>query len=194
MARTSEFDREEVLTNAMKTFWEVGYNKTSIPQLTKATHLQPGSIYAAFKSKEGLFQATLEHYSQRGLKKIHTLITQAPTPLQGIKCFLESIVEEMANDQLPPGCFLVNSLLELAPQNKAVQAQISTHLATVESELFSALKAAHVSGELAPEKAPVALAKFLMLNIWGLRVMAKTNPDKESLKAVLAQLLLSLES
>lgn len=194
MARTSEFDRETVLTAAMKIFWEVGYNKTSIPQLTQATHLQPGSIYAAFKSKEGLFQATLEHYSQMGLRKIHALITQGDTPLQGVKIFLESIVSDMGKNKTPSGCFLVNSLLELAPQNKVVQKQVTKHLEDVEKELLTALKQAQSSGELANDKDPTAVAKFLMLNIWGLRVMAKINPSKKSLKMVLEQMYLSLEN
>jgi TetR/AcrR family transcriptional repressor of nem operon len=44
-------------------------------------------------------------------------------------------------------------------------------------------------GELSADKNPADLAKFLMVNIWGLRVMAKTNPDAQSADIVLKQIL-----
>ncbi|KAG1663443.1 Sulfate adenylyltransferase subunit 2 [Nymphon striatum] len=73
MARTVEFDRNEVLENAMNTFWQNGYSMTSIPNLVKSTKLNPGSIYAAFKSKEGLFLETLEFYGKRSSEAIHIM-------------------------------------------------------------------------------------------------------------------------
>ena len=62
MARTIEFDRNEVLENAMNTFWKNGYSMTSVPDLVSATKLNPGSIYSSFKSKEGLFLETLKSH------------------------------------------------------------------------------------------------------------------------------------
>jgi len=194
MARTIEYDREDVLKNAMETFWEKGYSNTSIPNLVKATRLQPGSIYAAFKSKEGMFQAALEYYSQCGLKKIRKSIEQASTPLEGVKSVLEDVIEEILDDRQQRGCFLVNSLLEMAPSNKNVQKQINNYLAIVENQLFIALKSAHDLGELSQNKNPKALAKFLMVNIWGLRVLSKTDADENNMKEILAQLLLCLKA
>jgi len=55
MARPIEFDREEVLQKAIGVFWQKGYSATSIKNLVEATGLQPGSIYAAFGDKRGLF-------------------------------------------------------------------------------------------------------------------------------------------
>ena len=49
-------------------------------------------------------------------------------------------------------------------------------------------------GEISIENNPEALAKFLMVNIWGLRVLAKTNPNPKSADIVLTQILEALKS
>ena len=41
MARSVEFNRNEVLENAMETFWRRGYSMTSIPNLVEATKPNP---------------------------------------------------------------------------------------------------------------------------------------------------------
>ena len=63
MARPVSFDREQVLERATAVFWERGFCETSMSQLVDATRLQPGSLYAAFRSKEGLFLEALDHYA-----------------------------------------------------------------------------------------------------------------------------------
>ena len=61
MARPVSFDREEVLAQATAVFWAHGYGDTSISRLVEATHLQPGSLYAAFES--GRLFSPPDHYA-----------------------------------------------------------------------------------------------------------------------------------
>lgn len=194
MARTAEFNREEVLQKAMDTFWEGGYCKSSMSRLVSATHLQPGSIYAAFNSKEGLFLAALEYYGQQSVEKLQNCLNQANTSLNGVKKFIEMIGEGILSRKQQPGCFLVNTVLEISPGKTAINQEVNKHLKAIESHLFSALVSAHEAGELPPNKDPKVLAKYLMTNIWGLQVLAKTNPDKASVRAILDQILASLQT
>ncbi|MGR9101283.1 MAG: TetR/AcrR family transcriptional regulator, partial [Gammaproteobacteria bacterium] len=57
MARPIEFDRNHVLKQAIRVFWLKGYHAASVKNLTDATGLLPGSLYAAFGDKRGLFLA-----------------------------------------------------------------------------------------------------------------------------------------
>jgi AcrR family transcriptional regulator len=59
MARKPEFDRGDVVRRAMEVFWRSGYEGASMKLLGEAMGLAPGSIYAAFGSKEGLFHEAL---------------------------------------------------------------------------------------------------------------------------------------
>ena len=193
MARSIEFDREQVLESAVETFWRDGYCQTNIPSLTKATRLQPGSLYAAFESKEGLLLAALEHYSRSRLQQIEDCLGQAATPLAGIKTFLTQVTNEVTQDHSRRGCFLVNTLLEMSARNETIQEHTTKYLSEVEEKIMMALRSARDEGELAADKNPDVLAQFLMVNIWGLRVLSKTRPDKTKTKQVLEQLLACLE-
>ena len=191
MARNVEFNRNEVLENAMETFWRRGYSMTSIPNLVEATKLNPGSIYAAFNSKEGLFLETLNIYGQRSLNTLQQTIAEADSPLTGIKNFFTALASKCTDDE-PRGCLLVNTLLELSSHNPTIQAQANKHLKAIEAELYNALKEAQKTGELPKSADPKALSKYLMVNIWGLRVLAKTKPNMQDTKLVLEQILASL--
>ncbi len=193
MARTIEFDRNDVLENAMNTFWQNGYSMTSIPDLVNATKLNPGSIYSAFKSKEGLFLETLEFYGQRSVKNLKKFMEDSGSPLMGIETFLTAIVDKSKNKD-KRGCLIVNTILEMNSHNAKVQAKANIQLQAVEDELIKSLHQAQAMGEISTENNPEALAKFLMVSIWGLRVLAKTNPDPKSADIVLKQILVSLNS
>ncbi|GAA0397016.1 TetR/AcrR family transcriptional regulator [Cocleimonas flava] len=191
MARTIEFDRNEVLENAMNTFWNNGYSMTSIPNLVDSTKLNPGSIYSAFKSKEGLFLETLEFYGLNSVSQLKQYFDDSSSPLSAIEAFLKGIVDKCKSTD-KRGCLIVNSILEMASHNDAVQAKANLQLQAVEDELVKGLQQAQAMGELSADKNPADLAKFLMVNIWGLRVMAKTNPDAQSADIVLKQILEAL--
>ena len=173
MARTIEFNRDDVLHSAMTIFWQKGYSLTSIPNLVTATKLNPGSIYAAFDSKEGLFLETLEFYGSRSLATLQQFISDADSPLIGIRNFFDALINK-PQEESKKGCLLVNTILEMSSHNATIQAQANKQLKAVETDLFDALTKAQNLGELTDQADLKSLAKYLMVNIWGLRVMAKT--------------------
>ncbi|RUM34849.1 MAG: hypothetical protein DSY50_05800 [Desulfobulbus sp.] len=193
MARTVSFDRKEVLQKAMDVFWQEGYCKCSIASLVKATGLQPGSLYAAFASKEGLFLATLEYYGQQNIQKLQDCLETADSPLAGIKTFFGIIADVLMDEQEQRGCFLVNTVLELSPENGRINKAVKTHFKKMEAVIRRSLDNARKAGELASGKSPEILARYLMVNLWGLQVFAKTHPDREIIGGVIEQILAGLE-
>ncbi|MCP3665259.1 MAG: TetR/AcrR family transcriptional regulator [Gammaproteobacteria bacterium] len=188
MPRPAQFDRETVLDQATNAFWQNGYCNTSLSRLVEVTQLKPGSIYAAFDSKEGLFLAAIDHYGQHSLNQIKETLSSAESPLQGIKNFLGEL--RIANNN---GCFLVNTILELSPHNSTVAQRVDHYLDRVEQTLGKGLEAAQQAGELTPERDPRSLAQFLMVNIWGIRVLARKGAEKNQADIIVDQLLLMLD-
>ena len=161
----------------MQTFWENGYCATSISRLVEATHLKPGSLYAAFDSKEGLFLAALDRYAQQSVERLEQALGEARGPLQGIEGFLRGLIAAQYATVPPRGCLLVNTALELGRHNAGIRERVASHLAGIETRLRQALEEAESQGGLAADASPGALAKLLMTTIWGLRVMAGTGAD-----------------
>lgn len=62
MGRVQQFDTDTVVRAARETFWASGYEATSLPDLERATGLSRSSIYHAFGSKRGLFDAVVDSY------------------------------------------------------------------------------------------------------------------------------------
>ncbi|UXA13491.1 TetR/AcrR family transcriptional regulator [Mycobacterium sp. SMC-8] len=67
VGRPREFEPEHVEREAMKLFWERGFDGVSISDVTAATGVHRRSIYAEFGSKEKLFErATLRYLAGPG--------------------------------------------------------------------------------------------------------------------------------
>ncbi|MEC4506357.1 TetR/AcrR family transcriptional regulator [Klebsiella pneumoniae] len=63
MARPTLHDKSETLGRAIHVFWRKGFSNTSIKDLEMALDMRPGSIYASFDSKAGLFTQALSVYA-----------------------------------------------------------------------------------------------------------------------------------
>jgi len=59
MARPKEFDREEVLQKALYTFWEKGYDATTLPDLLESMGVNRSSFYNTFGDKQTLFREVM---------------------------------------------------------------------------------------------------------------------------------------
>lgn len=56
----AEFRRGEILTAAQKVFAGKGYEATRMEEIAKAARLAKGTLYRYFKSKEAVYQATVQ--------------------------------------------------------------------------------------------------------------------------------------
>jgi len=56
------FDRAAALREAMKLFWERGYEGTSFSDLIAAMGISPSTFYNSFGSKAQLFEEAAQHY------------------------------------------------------------------------------------------------------------------------------------
>ncbi len=163
MAR-AQFDREQVLGEATRLFWQQGFNGASMQQVVKATGLNPGSLYLAFGNKERLFEETLGHYAQQSKDTIRQTLESAPSVGTGIcQILLQKVEESQQRDYC--SCFLIKSQLELAALgNDSLRPIITTYLAQIEELYASYLRREH------PPKLASEYASSLMMQLFGLGI------------------------
>lgn len=187
MARTASYDRDAALEAAMRLFWAQGYHATSLKDLEAALEMRPGSIYAAFQSKEALFREALDRYAARMQAEMTSRAAAGPSPLAALQAHLAGLAELSPADRPSTACMLVKSLLEF-PQDGALRDFISGHLDRIEAAIGTVLEAARAAGEL-PEGADAArLARRVQTYIFGLKVQAQRERDPERMRALCADL------
>ncbi|MDD5277135.1 MAG: TetR/AcrR family transcriptional regulator [Methylovulum sp.] len=192
MARPIEFDREAVLQKATGVFWQKGYSAASIKNLVEATGLQPGSLYAAFGDKRGLFLAAMDSYFEDMKRLIFSLLHTDQVAIVRIETFFNRLVNDSMADEHRKGCFLVNTLLEIPVHDQEINSRLQTMFGQVENEFRDVLKEHIASGEFDGKQSPEELARFLVAGIYGLRVFNKTQPDIFALKSIVDNLLFVL--
>jgi len=178
----------------MSVFWEQGYGKTSIGDLVDATGLQPGSLYAAFGNKKGLFLEVIEQYNQQFIAKIREMHEQPGSAIDKIAVLLQQIVEEQASGHDQRGCLTVNAMLEMSQHDSEIGDHLCGYSRYLSTAFESVISDAQDQGQVAANRDSVALAEFLMNNIWGLRVMCKSRPSRESLQGVVDGVMAALRN
>lgn len=192
MARPAEFVRQDVLEKAMEVFWRTGFTGTSVTDLVKATSLKPGSLYGAFQSKRGLFMEVIDTYAQNSLNRVSTCLLNNDSPIAAIQAFFHRFSQDIAMDEIGRGCLMVNTMLELATEDDEIRERITNYLSQIETMFAQTLTRAQEKGELDAKASPEALAKYLMANIWGMRVMSSTRPDSSVYSAIVDNVLNAL--
>ncbi|NEO83745.1 MAG: TetR/AcrR family transcriptional regulator [Spirulina sp. SIO3F2] len=185
MARQKEFDRQVVLEKAMETFWQQGYEGTSVQDLLKAMGLNRGSLYDTFGDKRSLFLEAIAHYENKVVQKA---IAKLEAPNAGkavIIAHFQGLVERLAgSDRAQWGCFMTNVAVELCNHDSEAAKRIKESMQRFEQAFIHALTNAQGQGDLSPEADVEALACFLTCLMQGLRVVTKLERDRTTLEKI----------
>ncbi|WP_262691932.1 TetR/AcrR family transcriptional regulator [Kordiimonas aestuarii] len=176
MARPSKYDRDKVATAIMNTFWEHGYEATSLDRLEKATGLKRTSLYNAFGDKQAMFKAALDRYNNTVGTPLVAMLEQGD-PRAGIEAFFNAQYDMLSDVLSPPGCLATGSTNELGYRCDAlgalVQTKTTAHAAAL-AEVFSGWQHA---GKIDPEADPAALAALLLALSNGISTLSRTGAD-----------------
>lgn len=94
----------------MHLFWEHGFASTSLALLKDAMGgISSPSFYAAFGSKEALFEEVLERYLETHGTVTAVLHDPAMAPRDAVEAALEGSARMQTDPSHPPGCLLVVS-------------------------------------------------------------------------------------
>jgi TetR/AcrR family transcriptional repressor of nem operon len=193
MARTKDFDENEVLKKAVCLFWDKGYNGTSMQELVDGLGISRSSLYDTFGDKHQLYLKALEAYQQGYGTEMCTLIREAPSAKAAVKGILELVVSELLGDKQRKGCFMVNAGIELGAHDTEVSALICQNERQLEDTFLEVIHRGQESGELDQKKDPQALARFLGNTVKGLQVSVKSTTEPTFFEDVIQTALITLD-
>jgi len=178
MARTKDFDENEVLNKAIGIFWHKGYNGTSMQDLVDGLGISRSSLYDTYGDKHTLFIKALESYQGINSDKICNIMNSSASAKEVIKNLLEFITNGLLKDRDQKGCFMVNAEVEVAPHDQEVSEMICKNDQQIEETFYKAIKKGQDTGEISPLRDARALARFISNNVKGLQVTAKSTTER----------------
>jgi TetR/AcrR family transcriptional regulator, transcriptional repressor for nem operon len=183
MPRPKEFNPDDALEKAMHVFWHKGYEATSMEDLLTAMNLNRGSLYDTFGDKRELFLKAMDRYCMNGdIGRRLSILNQPGPALPLIHQFIGAMLEFGLSDPQRRGCLITNTVMELAPHEKDIALKVAGRLQMAEEAFFKLLTRAKQEGELAHDKDPRALARFLTTMMQGTIVMIKAGASADVVK------------
>ena len=184
MARVKQFDQEEVLEKAMNLFWKKGFHATSMQDLVDKLGINRASIYATFNNKNELFQKALALYQEQNSKRKAAFLYQYVNVRQGLYFLFESEVSNSLLGKSRTGCFLVNSIAELANADEKLNQIMDQYKAGFEQVYFNYLQYGVNQGQVSPYKDIRAISNYLFTLYSGIKLISKIQNSKEELMKI----------
>ena len=169
MANKVKFERENVIRVASQLFWEKGFTATSTRDLQEAINMRPGSIYAAFGSKEGLYSESLKDYTVQMKSQIDGFLASSDTVTGGLRAFVENVIIKTKDCSPSAICRLVKANSEFAEKDASLY-ELSLDLsAKFEAYLTTLFAQAIKNNELSSNLTALEYAQFFQVQFTGLR-------------------------
>jgi AcrR family transcriptional regulator len=192
--RPPAFDRETVLAAARDTFWQHGYDGSSIADLTAAMGITPQSLYAAFGSKAELYRETLDQYRRMPRPEPGNPFQDKIDTVTAFERFLTNSAKIFTAPEHPKGCMISTAVLNCAEENEPIAHHVaSMRLQTL--DIFTArIERGIAEGDIRPEANPRSLARFLGAIVQGMSVQARDGATTDELLALLSHALSELKT
>jgi AcrR family transcriptional regulator len=182
--RPREFDREKGLAKAMRLFWSLGYDATSMADLRAALGITQASLYAAFGSKEQLFREAVDLYRRtEGFGTTRALAIET-SAREAIHAMLQAAVDAFSAPGAPGGCLLILGATNCAVENRGVQDHLLSIRRQILQSILERLKRGQHEGDV-PKAAPiVASAAYYSTVLHGLALQSRDGASRKTLMQV----------
>lgn len=190
MGRPRQFDRDAAVITAMHLFWEYGYESTSLSQLKAGLGISTPSFYAAFGSKEALFQEAVACYLQSHGRVNDCLWEPALAPRAAIELALRRSAAMQCEEGHPKGCMVALGVMSASsPGNAAVTDGLSASRQRTRAGFLACVERGIANQELDPALDAAALATTFDSFLTGLSTLARDGVAHARLEAAIGQVL-----
>ena len=193
MARTKEFERDEVLDRAIDAFADHGFAGTSTDTVLQAMGISRQSMYDTFGDKRRLYLEALERYSAHSVTQILASLQSAASPLAGIEA---ALVDFASRPQAVAslGCLGVSSVCEFGVSDEEVSQVNQAASKRLVSAFERAVTDGQQAGEIDAGLKPRAAVQFILAMLTGMKVAARGGASVATLREMARVALRSLRA
>ena len=187
-----KYDHDKVIENATTLFWKRGFHAAGMRDIQQALDMRPGSIYARFQSKEGLFKLVVERYAENSQAKLKAVANES-SPLAALRAFFENALISPNEQRYMRQCLLVKSIAELDVIGDIAKKAVIDSMEKVKGCFIDVVNAAIEVQEL-PESTPVTLAADWLQNQFvGMRAFALLQDEEAPIQTMIDKVLLDIK-
>jgi AcrR family transcriptional regulator len=179
-----KFDVDAALDRAMHVFWQHGYEGSSVAILTGAMGITAPSMYAAFGSKEQLFDAAVERYNSGVGRWMADAFDEEESVHRLIERLLRDAAVHYTDASAPRGCLVISAASCVREANSAVAERLRLSRNANIDLLAHRLEVARDRGDLSPTADPRMIADLVGATIQGMSQRARDGATVTQLAAV----------
>ncbi len=192
MGRRKSYSRDEAAERALQTFWEKGYERTSLRDLEAATRVTRHGLYDRCKDKQGLFGECIEHYCSSNEAMLGEIAGEGFDGLLGlIGRFAEP---ESDDNNCRYGCLVVTSLLERDGLSPEVRLRLKGYISYLLEHIRSVLDNDRRAGKLRAELQIDECVEFMHLFLVGLPTMSRISSDDSGMRLAARAAMSTMQS
>jgi AcrR family transcriptional regulator len=182
--RPKNFDRGVALQQAMKLFWERGYEGASFDDLTATMGISPSSFYNSFGSKQHLYQEATEAYMAAAGKWFASELDADTDTKTAFHRLLTAAAREFTRDDLPTGCMISLACTQVPPSLACLRDTMVGYRGAAESAMAARIQRGINEGDVPEDTDVEALAAFYSALSRGLAVQARDGAPRERLQEI----------
>ena len=167
---------------------------TSVRDLAKRMRITGASLYNAFGDKRSLYRRALDCYVEQSFVAFARRFEEHLPPRDAIGAFFGEVIKQSLSDTHRKGCMVVNSALEVAPHDPEFRRVVAGVFVQVEAFFRRCVAAGQRSGAIMRSQSADDLARLLLGVLLGIRVLARTRPERELLEGLVRPAFALLDS
>ncbi|MDR9878793.1 TetR/AcrR family transcriptional regulator [Pseudomonas allii] len=194
MGRPRTFDRDHAVDQALHLFWQHGYDATSLAQLKSGLGggISAPSFYAAFGSKEALFDECVQRYLATYAQVTECLWDESLSPRQAVETALRRSARMQCEDGHPKGCMVALGVMSApSPENARVANGLTQSRLRTRAGIVACVQRAIRAGQLPGTIDPAVMATVFDSFLQGISILARDNVPHASIDAAISHLLLT---
>jgi AcrR family transcriptional regulator len=182
--RPKNFDRSVALQQAMKLFWERGYEGASFDDLTAAMGISASSFYNSFGSKERLYQEATEAYMAVAGKWFDDELNADTDTKTAFHRLLTVAAREFTRNDLPTGCMVSLACTQVPPALTCLRDTMVRYRRAAQSAMAARIQRGIDESDVPKGTDVAAMAAFYSALSRGLAAQARDGASRERLQEI----------
>ncbi|QHD08126.1 TetR/AcrR family transcriptional regulator [Pseudomonas sp. R76] len=194
MGRPRNFDRDHAVEQALHLFWQHGYDATSLAQLKAGLGggISAPSFYAAFGSKEALFDECVQRYLATYAQVTECLWDETLLPRKALETALRQSARMQCDDGHPKGCMVALGVMSApSPENARVTQALTHSRARTRAGIVACVERGIRAGHLPSTLHAPSMASVFDSFLQGVSILARDDVPYQVIDAAISQLLLT---